>query len=59
LPQVVVLLGFSNVIADGIAMGVGDYWSTKAEVRGRSSTQCLALAASIRCLPAARACGGS
>jgi hypothetical protein len=28
---VIVLLGFSNVIADGIAMGVGDFLSTKAE----------------------------
>ena len=29
--QVIVLLGFSNVIADGVAMGVGDFLSTKAE----------------------------
>ena len=25
------MLGFSNVFADAIAMGVGDFWSTKAE----------------------------
>jgi VIT1/CCC1 family predicted Fe2+/Mn2+ transporter len=29
--KTVILLGFSNVIADGIAMGVGDSLSTKAE----------------------------
>ena len=29
--NVVILLGFSNVIADGISMGVGDSLSTKAE----------------------------
>jgi VIT1/CCC1 family predicted Fe2+/Mn2+ transporter len=29
--QVVIVLAFSNLVADGIAMGVGDYVSAKAE----------------------------
>jgi DNA damage-binding protein 1 len=30
-PEVVILMGFSNVLADGISMGLGDYLSSKAE----------------------------
>ena len=30
-PAIVLILGFANLIADGISMAVGDYLSTKAE----------------------------
>lgn len=30
-PKIILILGFSNLIADGLSMGVGDYLSSKAE----------------------------
>lgn len=30
-PKVIILMGFSNVIADAISMGLGDFLSSKAE----------------------------
>jgi VIT1/CCC1 family predicted Fe2+/Mn2+ transporter len=29
---VVIILGFANLVADGISMGLGDYLSEKAEI---------------------------
>lgn len=31
-PSVVLILGFANLIADGLSMAIGDYLSTKAEI---------------------------
>src|SRR5690606_26769430 len=31
-PSVVIILGFANLFADGISMGVSDYLSTKSEI---------------------------
>ena len=30
-PQVAIILGFANLLADGFSMGVGNYLSTRAE----------------------------
>ncbi len=30
--SVVLILGFANLIADGLSMAIGDYLSTKAEI---------------------------
>jgi len=34
-PSIILILGFANLIADGISMGVGDYLSSKAEQEKR------------------------
>ncbi len=31
-PEVILVLGFANLVADGLSMGVGDYLSEKAEI---------------------------
>lgn len=42
-PSIILILGFANLIADGISMGVGDYLSSKAEQEKRNRKSKLAL----------------
>jgi len=42
-PSIILILGFANLIADGISMAVGDYLSTKAEQEQRNRKSKVAL----------------